>query len=382
MPATKSLRSGTWASTLLPSSRSAATRRAAAVRGRRAEELDARRDPLAIGDVGHVRRRLDAQHRDPGAAEVLQQVAVVARDLDDQARRAQPELRDHPRRSGGSARPSCRVRTRSRRSRRRSPRGSRTARAGPASSARRRTPAAGRSAPSRWPARPPRSCWRAESCRDRRRRARRCRAEAAPGCHGTRVARGPSASERTSRRKPFDLGQRQRVHVGAVRVARRTTPPCRRSRSRGPSAAASPAAPRAREESSCRYAPRADAGRRSISERSSAGPALGDPLDDPATGCTSSSPGPKFQPAASSGSSHSACARTRYPLSGLSTCCQGRTACRVAHAQRLAGERRAHQVGDQAVLAPVAAADHVARAGRGDPRRRRARRRTSVGRRR
>ena len=83
MPATKSLRSGTWASTLLPSSRSARmplldqlARRLAA------EELDQRRDPLRLGDPGHVGRRLDAQHGDAPLDEILQQIAVVAGDLD------------------------------------------------------------------------------------------------------------------------------------------------------------------------------------------------------------------------------------------------------------------------------------------------------------
>ena len=43
--------------------------------------------PLLLGDRGDVGGRLDAQHRDRLRREVLQQVAVVARDLDDLARR-------------------------------------------------------------------------------------------------------------------------------------------------------------------------------------------------------------------------------------------------------------------------------------------------------
>ena len=54
-------------------------------RARRAEELDERRRPRcstrAFGDVGG---RLDAEHRNAVLDEVLQQVAVVARELDDQ----------------------------------------------------------------------------------------------------------------------------------------------------------------------------------------------------------------------------------------------------------------------------------------------------------
>ena len=53
----------------------------------------------------------------------------------------------------------------------------------------------------------------------------------------------------------------------------------------------------------------------------------------------------------------------------------------VANARRLAGERRAHDVGHEPVLAPVAAADHVAGARRRDARAVLDRRRTSCERR-
>ena len=89
MPATKSLRSGTCASTLLPMIRSArlpsATSRSASVG---AEELHQRRHVAPAGGLGHVGGRLDAQHRHAQRQEVLQQVAVVAGELDDEAVRA------------------------------------------------------------------------------------------------------------------------------------------------------------------------------------------------------------------------------------------------------------------------------------------------------
>jgi hypothetical protein len=79
-PATKSLMSGTWASTLLP-----------------AEEGDLRRYTLAERHGGEVGSRLDPQHVHAAATEILQQVAVVARDLDDPGLATQPETADHHR---------------------------------------------------------------------------------------------------------------------------------------------------------------------------------------------------------------------------------------------------------------------------------------------
>ena len=59
------------------------------------EELDKRRDALGgdreLGDVG---RRLDAENGDASLLVELQQISVVARHLDDQARRAQPSTAD------------------------------------------------------------------------------------------------------------------------------------------------------------------------------------------------------------------------------------------------------------------------------------------------
>ena len=68
----------------------------AALGGQLAGQLDAEEPgqgghaPL-LGGRGHVHRRLDAQHRHPHGHEVLQQVAVVAGQLHDQAARAEPE---------------------------------------------------------------------------------------------------------------------------------------------------------------------------------------------------------------------------------------------------------------------------------------------------
>ena len=59
------------------------------------EELNLRRDAAGAGRLGHVRGRLDAEHRDAGRREVLKQVAVVAGHLGDQAVRSQLQASDH-----------------------------------------------------------------------------------------------------------------------------------------------------------------------------------------------------------------------------------------------------------------------------------------------
>ncbi len=117
MPATKSLRSGTCASTLLPTIRSArrpsATQRLGQRRRRRTRP--ASRCPCAMRDPGDVGRRLDAEHRDAERQEVLQQVAVVARELDHEAVRPEPEPRARSSRSRpwrGRPRSSSRRRSR------------------------------------------------------------------------------------------------------------------------------------------------------------------------------------------------------------------------------------------------------------------------------
>ena len=51
--------------------------------------------PAGPGGLGHVRGRLDAEHRDARRLEVLQQVAVVAGHLGDQAVRGQLQALDH-----------------------------------------------------------------------------------------------------------------------------------------------------------------------------------------------------------------------------------------------------------------------------------------------
>ena len=74
--------------------------------------------PARLGRLGHVRGRLDAEHRDAALDEPLQQVAVVAGDLDDLAvlRRGR-SARSWLGVGRGMARASSRSRTRSRRSR-------------------------------------------------------------------------------------------------------------------------------------------------------------------------------------------------------------------------------------------------------------------------
>ena len=85
--ATKSLRSGTCASTLLPSSRSA--RRALVAEPRRQSRCRRTRPsvgmPALLRRRRDVRRRLDAEHGHRALDEVLEEVAVVAGDLDDLA---------------------------------------------------------------------------------------------------------------------------------------------------------------------------------------------------------------------------------------------------------------------------------------------------------
>ena len=60
-----------------------------------AEEAHHGRHALLLGGRGHVGRRLDAEDRDAGLDEPLQEVAVVARQLDHLARRAVAEPVDH-----------------------------------------------------------------------------------------------------------------------------------------------------------------------------------------------------------------------------------------------------------------------------------------------
>ena len=60
-----------------------------------AQEPDLGPDAPGPGRLGHVRGRLDAEHRDARRLEVLEQVAVVAGYLGDEAVRGQPEALDH-----------------------------------------------------------------------------------------------------------------------------------------------------------------------------------------------------------------------------------------------------------------------------------------------
>ena len=94
-PATKSFRSGTCASTLAPRTRSACPRSShQPLREFAAEELDERRHAAFLRRFRHVRGRVDPEHRNPLRQEVLQQVAVVRRELDDEAVGREPETVD------------------------------------------------------------------------------------------------------------------------------------------------------------------------------------------------------------------------------------------------------------------------------------------------
>ena len=59
------------------------------------EECDARRYASPTRNLGDVRRRFEAEARDPAPDEVLQQVAVIARRFDDEAPLAQSETARH-----------------------------------------------------------------------------------------------------------------------------------------------------------------------------------------------------------------------------------------------------------------------------------------------
>ena len=61
----------------------------------RAEEFHHGPDALSDGGLGDVAGRLDPEHRDAGRREMLEQVAVVARDLGHQAVGGKPELGRH-----------------------------------------------------------------------------------------------------------------------------------------------------------------------------------------------------------------------------------------------------------------------------------------------
>ena len=82
-----------------------------APRQRFAEELDDALDAVnATGVLGHVARGLDAQNRHACPLEVLQQVAVVARKLDDQRLRRKVETGRHGRGIGlGVLEPGFRI---------------------------------------------------------------------------------------------------------------------------------------------------------------------------------------------------------------------------------------------------------------------------------
>ena len=112
MPAMKSLRSGTWAKTLLATSRSArrpsAASRLATSRPKNSTTVSI---PLLARGLGDVGRGLDAERRDAQLDDVLQQVAVVAGELDHEAVGVEAEAVDGGRhRVAGVRDPGVRVR--------------------------------------------------------------------------------------------------------------------------------------------------------------------------------------------------------------------------------------------------------------------------------
>ena len=124
MPPTKSLRSGTWASTLLPRSRSACVARPRASRAvSTPKNSTSVRTPFSTRDL---RRTFAAGSMPstgmPRSHEVLQQVAVVAGELDDlaAARRARSARSSSRRSAAACSSQRASSTTRSTRSRRRS----------------------------------------------------------------------------------------------------------------------------------------------------------------------------------------------------------------------------------------------------------------------
>ncbi len=65
-------------------------------RDRRVEELRDGRDAALLGDLRDVARRLDAEHGDARLPVILEQIAVVAGDLDGEARAAKAAIGDQP----------------------------------------------------------------------------------------------------------------------------------------------------------------------------------------------------------------------------------------------------------------------------------------------
>ena len=85
-PSTKSFRSGTCARTLLPRTKSAQATFACEIRGKsRAEKANQSRHAFLDRYLGHICGRLNAQHWHLVTDEILQQVAVIARDFYDEA---------------------------------------------------------------------------------------------------------------------------------------------------------------------------------------------------------------------------------------------------------------------------------------------------------
>ena len=96
MPATKSLIAGTWARTLFAAIRSArlpsATSLLASSTPKKSTMVST---PRSRGRLGDVRSRIDSERGNGSLDEVLEQVAVVRGELDDQAAAVEPEAVDH-----------------------------------------------------------------------------------------------------------------------------------------------------------------------------------------------------------------------------------------------------------------------------------------------
>ena len=309
MPPTKSLRSGHVGEHvvaeqqvgLMPRAREPRSRS----RRRRTRPPSGR--PARVGRPRDVGGRLDAEHRDAALHEVLQQVAVVAGDLDDLAAASEAEALDHrARRSAWQCSSHVSRTTRSTRSRRRCAPGDSNSSSCTRKQLRsRRRRAADRTAPSRWPLGRRRRSSRAATCRGRRTspRAGRRRTAGQRRHRAVRVLRGVEGSSCAERRRArMSPPSRSAAYHSTIGVERCVRPqPRRPAQTRAGRAWSRPSG----------SAPRAGAAPASCSQRRPPGQSCVEPLDDPRDRPRLVVGGPKFQAVARSGSLDSACASTR-----------------------------------------------------------------------
>ena len=223
---TKSLMSGTWASTLLPTIRSAVpARRASSARGRAPKNSTIVGMPFALGDRGDVGGRLDAEHRD---AARRRSTAAGSR----RWTRPRPPASSARGRTARSPSPRTARHGRATTSRRTRNRRSRSRKSPPPAGGRR----PGRGSSGRRPRRPADTRSRRDSSRSAQHRVRRRRAakvgerdEAVVAAMSALHRRRPSKSRVDQGERPVAVG-----HGARAAAARRCRSPGRRSALRLP----------------------------------------------------------------------------------------------------------------------------------------------------